>query len=66
LNPFDKFQDCLRDNKLADSVDQNCQHFAETSCKAWNGFTANRARIAFIASRDWAKVSRFAAVGVGR
>jgi hypothetical protein len=46
----------LRKNKLAITVYNDYEHIVDKSCEAWNFFAGNKAAIASITFREWAKV----------
>jgi hypothetical protein len=56
LNPMENVWEYLRKNKLAITVYNDYEHIVDKSCEAWNFFAGDKAVIASITSRDWAKV----------
>jgi transposase len=57
LNPMENVWEYLRKNKLAITVYNDYEHIVGKSCEAWNFFADNKAAIASITSRAWAKVN---------
>jgi hypothetical protein len=56
LNPMENVWEYLRKNKLAITVFNDYDHIVGKSCEAWNFFADDKAAIASITSRGWAKV----------
>ena len=57
LNPMENVWGYLRQNKLAITVFEDYDHIINSCREAWNFFAHNKAAIASITTRAWAKVS---------
>lgn len=57
LNPIENVWQFLRSNKLAITVFDNYDDIVEKCCTAWNFFANDKAAVASITTRSWAKVN---------
>ena len=57
LNPVENIWEYLRGNGLANTVFDSYEDIVDKSCDAWMFFANDTARIASVATRDWAHVN---------
>ena len=57
LNPIENVWQFLRSNKLAITVFDNYDDIVEKCCAAWNFFANDKATVASITTRNWARVN---------
>jgi transposase len=57
LNPIENVWQFLRSNKLAITVFDNYDDIVEKCCTAWNFFANDKATVASITTRSWARVN---------
>ena len=57
LNPIENVWQFLRSNKLAITVFDNYEEIVEKCCSAWNFFANDKAAVASITTRSWARVN---------